>query len=343
MIGRTISHYRIQARLGGGGMGIVYKAEDTRLQRPVALKFLPMDLTRNADAHARFIQEARAASALEHPNICTVYDIGESPEGDSFICMAYCDGVTLKRRLQGGPLPLATAVALAEQICSGLATAHEHGIVHRDIKPANVMVTAGDVVKVVDFGLAKLAGTATLTGTGIMVGTAAYVAPEQARGAEVDHRADLWSLGVVLYEMVAGRLPFRAEHVQALLLAVVHDTETAVTALRADVPAELARVIHRCLRKNPAERYQSAADLGADLHRIHVALEAGSEPTLSTSTVSEPAARRRSRAPSPPSRRCRRSAGCSPGAAGCPRRSTWRCCRSRTWAGRRPGRRSATG
>jgi serine/threonine-protein kinase len=281
VIGRTISHYRVQERLGGGGMGVVYKAEDTRLNRPVALKFLPSELTRDEDARTRFIQEARAASALEHPNICAVYDIGESPEGASFICMAYCDGVTLKRRMQGGVLPLATAVEWAEQICSGLAKAHEHGIVHRDIKPANVMVTDDGVVKIVDFGLAKLAGSATLTGTGMMVGTAAYVAPEQARGAAVDHRADLWSLGVVLYEMVTGRLPFHAEHVQALLLAVVHDAETPVTELRSDVPAELARVIHRCLRKNPAERYQSAAELRSDLRRIHNALDAGSEPTLS--------------------------------------------------------------
>jgi len=285
VIGRTIAHYRVEERLGGGGMGVVYRAEDTRLQRPVALKFLPPELTRDPDARARFIQEARAASALEHPNICAVHDIGETPEGESFICMAYCQGVTLKRRIQEGALPLLTAVGWAEQIASGLAAAHEHGIVHRDVKPANLMVTTDGVVKIVDFGLAKLAGTSALTATGMMVGTAAYVAPEQARGGPVDHRADLWSLGVVLYEMVTGRLPFRAAHVQALLLAVIHDRETSVTELRPEVPAELARVIHRCLRKNPAERYQSAVELRGDLRRVLAALESGSEPTLSAPTA----------------------------------------------------------
>ena len=286
MIGRTISHYRIQERLGGGGMGVVYKADDLRLQRPVALKFLPTELTRDADARTRFIQEARAASLLEHPNICTVYDIGESPEGDSFICMAYCDGATLKRRMQSGILPLGTAVGYAEQISSGLAKAHEHGIIHRDIKPANLIVTSDGLVKIVDFGLAKLAGSTTLTGTGIMVGTAAYVAPEQARGVAIDHRADIWSLGVVLFEMVTGRLPFRADHVQALLLEVVHDSEPSVTLLRPETPPELARVIHRCLRKNPAERYQSAAELRSALSRIHAALDSGSEPTIGIPTLS---------------------------------------------------------
>jgi len=281
LIGRTISHYRIKEKLGGGGMGVVYKAEDTRLNRLVALKFLPAELTRDAMARERFIQEARAASALDHPNICTVHDIDETPEGDSFICMAYCEGETLRRKMQGGRLPLVDAIGYAEQVCDGLAKAHERGIVHRDIKPANLIVADDGVVKIVDFGLAKLGGTASLTRTGTMVGTAAYVSPEQARGTAVDNRADLWSLGVVLFEMVTGQLPFRAEHVQSLLLAVLHDPEPPVMHLRADTPVELARVIHRCLRKNPAERYQSAHELGADLHRIRKGIETGSRITIS--------------------------------------------------------------
>ncbi len=284
MIGRTISHYHIQERLGGGGMGVVYKAEDTRLHRLVALKFLPSEATRDAEARERFIQEARAASALDHPNICAVHDIDETPEGESFICMAYCEGETLKRKVQRGRLPILEAIGYAEQVCDGLARAHERGIVHRDIKPANLMVTGDGVVKIVDFGLAKLAGAASLTRSGTMVGTAAYVAPEQARGGTVDHRADLWSLGVVLFEMVTGQLPFRAEHVQSLLLAVLHDREPAVMHLRPDVPAELARIIHRCLRKNPAERYQSAGDLANDLRRIRRAIETGVQTTVGSGT-----------------------------------------------------------
>jgi len=295
MIGRTISHYAVKERLGGGGMGVVYRAEDTRLGRPVALKFLPPELTRDPTARERFIHEARAASALDHPNICTIHDIGETPEGESFICMAYCEGRTLKQRLRDGPLPVDEAVAIAEQICEGLARAHEHGIVHRDIKPANVMVAADGHVTIVDFGLAKLAGSSSLTQTGMVVGTAAYVSPEQARGASADHRADLWSLGVVLFEMVTGRLPFRADHVQALLLSVVHDSEPLVTSLRPDIPTELARVIHRCLRKTPAERYQGAAELRSDLRRIRLAIEVGAEPTASTPTVTAAVTRRRRR------------------------------------------------
>jgi eukaryotic-like serine/threonine-protein kinase len=289
VIGRTISHYHVKERLGGGGMGVVYKAEDTRLHRTVALKFLPPELTRDVDARARFVQEARAASALDHPNICAVHDIDETPEGESFICMAYCEGETLKHRLQRGRPPLVEAVGWAEQICRGLAKAHERGIVHRDIKPANVIVTDEGVVKIVDFGLAKLIGSASLTHTGTLVGTAGYVAPEQARGALVDHRADIWSLGVVLYEMVTGRLPFRAEHAQALLLAVLHDREPAVASLRPDAPPALAELIHRCLRKNPGERYQSAHELADELRRIRSELESG---TGSTATGQPPPRRR---------------------------------------------------
>jgi eukaryotic-like serine/threonine-protein kinase len=279
LIGRTISHYHIKERLGGGGMGVVYKAQDTRLNRLVALKFLPPELTRDADARERFVHEARAASALDHPNICAVHDIDETPEGESFICMAYCEGETLKRKMQGGRLPLADAIGYAEQVCEGLARAHERGIVHRDIKPANLMVTHDGVVKIVDFGLAKLAGNVSLTRTGTMVGTAAYVSPEQARGTAVDHRADLWSVGVVLFEMVTGRLPFHAEHVQSLLLAVLHDPEPSVMHVRGDTPVELARIIHRCLRKNPGERYQTARELASDLRRVRLALEAGVDTT----------------------------------------------------------------
>ena len=199
---RTLSHYRLGDRLGGGGMGVVYRAEDLRLRRTVALKFLPRELTRDPDARERFVQEAQAASSLDHPNICTIYEIDRTPEDELFIAMAYCDGETLATRLQRGPLSIGDAVDLALQVARGLEKAHHAGIVHRDIKPANVMITADGLVKVVDFGIAKLSDRTHLTQTGTIVGTLAYIAPEQIRGAGTDHRVDIWALGILLFEML---------------------------------------------------------------------------------------------------------------------------------------------
>jgi serine/threonine protein kinase len=205
VIGRTVSHYRIVERLGGGGMGIVYRAQDTRLDRSVALKFLPIEWCQDSLFRERFTREARAASTLDHPHICTVFDIDETPEGQLFIAMAFCPGETLKERILRGPMPIDEAIGIAIQIGEALGAAHAGGTIHRDIKPANILITDRDQVKVVDFGLAKLAGEATVTRQGSVIGTPAYMSPEQATGDETDGRSDLWALGAILYEMVTGR------------------------------------------------------------------------------------------------------------------------------------------
>jgi eukaryotic-like serine/threonine-protein kinase len=268
LIGRTVSHYRILESLGGGGMGVVYKAEDAALGRTVALKFLPAELTRDPEAKARFLQEARAASALDHPNLCTIHEVGETAEGQLFLVMTYYDGETLRKRIERGPLPIEQAVDIAQQIARGLQKAHRHGIVHRDVKPANLMVTGDEVVKILDFGLAKLVGSAAITRTGFSAGTPAYMSPEQARGETVDHRTDLWSLGVVLYEMVAGRRPFRGEHEQAAIYSLLHDRPEPLGRLRPETPPELERIVSRLLAKDPAERYADAAQALADLRLL---------------------------------------------------------------------------
>jgi serine/threonine-protein kinase len=268
VIGRTVSHYRILERLGGGGMGIVYRAQDTRLDRIVALKFLPMEWCRESLFRERFTREARAASTLDHPHICTVFDIDETPEGQLFIAMAYCPGETLKERTLRGPMPIHEAIDIAIQIGEALGAAHEGGTVHRDIKPANILITDRDQVKVVDFGLAKLAGEATVTRQGTVIGTPAYMSPEQATGEETDGRSDLWALGTVLYEMVTGRRAFTADHEQAVLLAITTSDPTPIESLRPEVPAEVQRIIRRCLKRRPQERYQRAGELVADLKRF---------------------------------------------------------------------------
>ncbi|HVT61277.1 MAG TPA: protein kinase [Thermoanaerobaculia bacterium] len=265
LCGRTISHYLIQELLGGGGMGIVYRAEDQVLARTVALKFLPPELSRDPDAKIRFLQEARSASALDHPYICTIHEVGETDEGQLFLAMAYYDGETLTKRLARGPLPIGTALNIAQQIARGLLEAHRHGIVHRDVKPANLMITAGDVVKILDFGIAKLAGAAGITRAGSPLGTPGYMSPEQASGGEVDLRTDLWSLGAVLYEMVAGRRPFRGEHEQAVLWALQNEEPEPLARLRPEAPPELERIVGRLLAKDPRQRYQDAGEVIADL------------------------------------------------------------------------------
>jgi tetratricopeptide (TPR) repeat protein len=259
LIGQTLSHYRIVEKLGGGGMGVVYKAEDVRLHRPVALKFVSGDLARDAEAVSRFQREARTASALNHPHICTIYDIGER-DGRSFIAMEYLEGATLKDRLAAGPLGLEMVLRLGIQIVDALDAAHSAGIIHRDIKPANIFISSRGHAKLLDFGLAKMGGahssrdadftTAAGTMQGIVLGTAAYMAPEQARGEPVDHRADLWSVGLVLYEMATGTRP--APGVQ----------------LRVEQSPELERIISKCLEPDPALRYQHAADLRTNLERL---------------------------------------------------------------------------
>ncbi len=221
MIGQTVSHYRIVERLGGGGMGVVYKAVDTRLNRTVALKFLSADQIRDADAAARFRQEAQSASALDHPNICTVFEIDDAPDGQTFIAMAHYEGETLKQRIERGPLSVGDAVGIARQIAQGLAKAHSAGIVHRDIKPANLIVTTDGIVKILDFGIAKAPGQEELTRTGTTLGTLSYMAPEQLSGAGTDHRVDLWALGAVLHEMLAGQPPFGRDDPTALVSAIL--------------------------------------------------------------------------------------------------------------------------
>jgi len=268
LVGRTLNHYRILELAGGGGMGVVYKAEDLRLARTVALKFLPPELTRDPEAKARFLQEARAASGLDHPNICTIHEVGETEDGQLYLAMPLYDGETLRKRIERGPLPIDEAIDVAQQIARGLSKAHRGGIVHRDIKPANLMVTSDGVVKILDFGLAKLAGMAALTRTGSSVGTPAYMSPEQSRGEEVDHRTDLWSLGVVLYEMVAGRRPFRGEHEQAILYSLLNEEPKPLAQVRPDAPPELGKIVQGLLAKDPDQRYPTVDGTLGDLRAL---------------------------------------------------------------------------
>ncbi len=264
MTGKTVSHYKVIEKLGGG-MGVVYKARDTRLDRLVALKFLPPYLSADEEANERFVREARAASSLDHTNICTVYDIGETEEGATFIAMAYCEGTTLRRKLERGPMPLALAVQIVAQIAEGLARAHDAGIVHRDVKPANIMVSERGDVKILDFGLAKLIGGMELTKADTTMGTVPYMSPEQVNDVRVDRRTDIWSLGIILYEMLTGERPFRGAYDQAVIYSIVNEKPEPAASLRPDIPESLARMIEKMLRKDPAERYQNVADILAEL------------------------------------------------------------------------------
>jgi serine/threonine-protein kinase len=265
MIGSTISHYKILQKLGEGGMGVVYKAQDTKLLRPVALKFLSPELTRDQDAKKRFVREARAASGLDHPNIAVVHDVDETADGRSFICMAYYEGQTLATKLSQGSLDVVDAVRIAVQIAGGLERAHDSGIVHRDIKPSNIIVTPQGEVKIVDFGLAKLSEQARETKSQPTGGTAAYMSPEQILGGEADTRSDLFSLGVVLYEMVTGKRPFLGEHEPALYYSIVNSEPIPPSMIRSGISPELEKIILHLLEKDPAKRYQSASDIVADL------------------------------------------------------------------------------
>ena len=223
MIGKIISHYKILEKLGEGGMGVVYKAQDTKLKRTVALKFLPPELTRDPEAKERFIREAQAASALQHNNICTVHDIDETPDGQLFMVMDCYEGQTLKEKINSCPLKIDESLDIAIQVAEGLQDAHEKGIIHRDIKSSNIMFSSKGQIKITDFGLAKLSGHTKLTQTGTAVGTVAYMSPEQSRSLEVDRRTDIWSFGVLLYEMITGQLPFKGEYDQAVIYSIMNE------------------------------------------------------------------------------------------------------------------------
>jgi len=264
MINKTIAHYKILEKIGEGGMGVVYKAEDTKLIRMVALKFLPPELTRDAQAKARFVQEAQAAAALDHPNICAVHEIGEA-EGATYIVMPHIKGQSLKERIAAGPISVEEALAIASQVAEGLKEAHERGIIHRDIKPANIMLTEKGQAKIMDFGLAKLEAGVDLTRTMAVIGTAAYMSPEQARGEEVDHRTDIWSFGATLYEMLTRQKPFGHKHDQALLYSILNDTSETVSRIRPEIPNYLDRLIQKALEKDRSRRYQNMAELLKDL------------------------------------------------------------------------------
>jgi eukaryotic-like serine/threonine-protein kinase len=268
VLGKTVSHYKILEKLGEGGMGVVYKAEDSKLKRTVALKFLSPDLTRNPEAKERFVHEAQAASALDHPNICTVYEVNETEDGQIFIAMACYEGETLKKKIDAGQLKIEKALDIAAQIAQGLAKAHEQGIVHRDIKPGNIILTNDGVVKIVDFGLAKLSGVTKLTRTGSTLGTMAYMPPEQLQGSPVDARADIFSFGVVLYEMLTGVAPFRGDHEAVLIYSIINTEPEPLQLYVPDVPSELLHIVGRTLEKDPRDRYQNMADILIDLRRL---------------------------------------------------------------------------
>jgi serine/threonine protein kinase len=265
MIGQTISHYHILEKLGEGGMGVVYKAQDAKLNRTVALKFLPQHLSASEQDKARFIQEAQAAAALNHPNICTIHGI-EEHDGQTFIVMEFIEGQTLRDK--GANVPLKQTIEIGIQLAEGLAVAHEKGIVHRDLKPENIMLQKDGRVRVMDFGLAKLKGASRLTKAGSTVGTTGYMSPEQVQGLEIDHRTDIFSLGVILYELFAGQSPFKGVHETAINYEIVNVDPEPMLSVKPEISPELDAIVLECMAKEPSERSQSAAEVAKDLRRV---------------------------------------------------------------------------
>jgi non-specific serine/threonine protein kinase len=275
MIGTTISHYKILEKLGEGGMGEVYLAEDTKLDRTIG----------DPTAKERFIREAKAASALNHRNISTIHEIDEWQARD-FICMEYVEGQTVKQKVKSAPLPLDEVIDIGIQLSAAMQEAHEHDIVHRDIKSDNIMVTGKGEVKVMDFGLAKFKEITTMTKTGTTMGTVNYMSPEQARGEKVDHKSDIWSMGVVLFEMLSGQLPFKGDYESAVIYAILNGSQEAVTALRTGVPLSLEQIVNKALSKTPAERYQHVDEMAVDLTAIKKQIETGNKTKQTAETRS---------------------------------------------------------
>ncbi|MBI5476249.1 MAG: protein kinase [Ignavibacteriales bacterium] len=270
MVGSTISHYKILEKLGEGGMGVVYKAEDTKLGRCVAMKFLPPHVGTDEEKKSRFIQEARAASVIDHPNIGAIYEINETPDGSMYIVMACYDVESLKDKIEKGPLEINQAIDYSLQIANGMVKAHERGIIHRDLKPGNVLITNDGIAKIIDFGLAKLSGGMQLTRSGTTLGTVAYMSPEQTRGENVDERSDIWSLGIMLFEMLTGKLPFRGEFDAAMVYSITNENPISVETFRTSIPFDLKLIIARALEKDVNNRYQRMEEIVADLKKLHL-------------------------------------------------------------------------
>ena len=284
MTGGTISHYRIAEKIGEGGMGVVYKAEDTKLERTVALKFLAAHLLADEESRRRFEREAKAAAALSHPNICTIHEIDEV-EGKTFLALEFVEGESLEKKIDRGPVALKEALDIGRQVAGGLSAAHDKKIVHRDIKPGNLLITPDGRAKILDFGLALLTEGSKITQLDTTLGTVAYMSPQQAQGVKVDHRADVWALGCVLYEMVCGQRPFRGEYDQALLYEIVHEEPEPLTGLRTGVPVELEFMIGKCLAKDAEQRYQNTADMIVDLSNMAEKLKSGKSRALRTAAA----------------------------------------------------------